>query len=312
MQVLATTLILALLAGAAQTGAASDRPQLRFAWPARASALIELTDRRSVGDSSREIRIEMRLTVAPDAETGGLLLRFSDARIVSVDGRSPRSVGPESLDLAAARVLRVATPDFVVSRSGDFVECRELLRTVGDVRGSAGLPETTMGAASFAALVREAAASDWTSWAEVWSGDRLAPGEWTRTRRDMDLDGRPVEVEVVRRGLDPSGRPGCERFRLSTEYPSAVVRSYTSGFLIDMAREAKELEMDVATNTRFLDRATYGPMTEELTAELEAATLRPISIERVRRFSATAGRHRVEGVESRVHRFSWEPDRSSN
>jgi hypothetical protein len=91
-------------------------------------------------------------------------------------------------------------------------------------------------------------------------------------------------------------------------FPSESVRRYTSGFLIDMAREAKELgDDDPVASARFLERAQFSPVTETLTADLETATMRPLLVERTRTFSAVARGHWVVGSERRAHRFTWSP-----
>ena len=52
------------------------------------------------------------------------------------------------------------------------------------------------------------------------------------------------------------------------------------------------------------------PMTTTLTAEPEAATMRPVFAERTRTFSAVKGKHKVEGRERRTHRFTWVTDKA--
>ena len=107
---------------------------------------------------------------------------------------------------------------------------------------------------------------------------------------------------------DPSGHT---RLTASAEVSSEAVRMYTRGFLIDMAREAKELgDDDPVASVRFLEKAVYSPMTTTPTAELETATMRPVFAERTRTFSAVKGKHKVEGRERRTHRFTWVTDKA--
>lgn len=107
---------------------------------------------------------------------------------------------------------------------------------------------------------------------------------------------------------DPSGHT---RLTASAEVSSEAVRMFTRGFLIDMAREAKELgDDDPVASVRFLEKAVYSPMTTTLTAELETATMRPVFAERTRTFSAVKGKHKVEGRERRTQRFTWVTDKA--
>ena len=85
---------------------------------------------------------------------------------------------------------------------------------------------------------------------------------------------------------DPSGHT---RLTASAEVSLEAVRMYTRGFL---------------------EKAVYSPMTTTLTAELEAATMRPVFAERTRTFSAVKGKHKVEGRERRTHRFTWVTDKA--
>ena len=79
-----------------------------------------------------------------------------------------------------------------------------------------------------------------------------------------------------------------------------------------MAREAKELDdFHPDLSLKFLQSATYSPMTQTLAVKLETATMRPVFTERLRTFSASKGRHKVEGRERRAHRFTWIPEGAS-
>jgi hypothetical protein len=124
----------------------------------------------------------------------------------------------------------------------------------------------------------------------------------------MRLNDQQVPVVLTRRGLAPSAPEALTRLEASAVYPSEAVRLYTRGFLIDLAREAKELgDDDPVASQRFIEKARYSPLTVTLTAELESATMRPLFAERTRTFSAVHGRHKVEGRERRTHRFTWVP-----
>lgn len=125
----------------------------------------------------------------------------------------------------------------------------------------------------------------------------------------MDLNGASVPLRMKCRGLQPVEPGGHTRLEAQAVYPSESVRHYTAGFLTDLAREAKELDdFHPDLSLRFLQSATYSPMTQTLTVELETATMRPVFAERLRTFSASKGRHKVEGRERRAHRFTWIPD----
>lgn len=292
-----------LLGLPARSGEPADA--LRFAWPSQGTALVELTDERSVGGSLRSSEIAMRLHVRPDGRSDRLVLEFSDARVVSGDRVPVVRADPASLGVAVARVMARATPTMVVSRDGEFLEVRDLERTTLEVVEAAGFPGVPMGLDLFGVLLSDVAAQDWSAWVGTWRGPRLAAGEWTRTDEDRELGGIRTRVTLTRRGLESAASSGRTRLEAVAVYPSESVRQYTSGFLIDMAREAEEIGEDPVVNTRFLDRARYSPLTETLTVELETATMRPIVVERVRTFSAVAGRHEVEGTERRRHRFTW-------
>jgi hypothetical protein len=281
---------------------------LRFAWPVRGDATIELSDERSVGDERRSVVIEMHLHVEPDATSDRLVLRFSDARIVSVDDVPIASVNPAGMRIAVARVMRIATPTILVDRDGRYAESRDLDGVARGVLAAAGFPGMPPGLDSFKNLLRDAASGDWYAWVGAWLGSRLKPGEWTRTESTWELDGTRVPVKAARRGLSSSGAAGRTRLEVQAVYPSESVRRYTGGFLIDMAREAKELgDDDTVASARFLEHAQFSPVTETLTVDLETATMRPILAERTRTFSAVARGHWVSGSERRAHRFTWSP-----
>jgi hypothetical protein len=309
VRVLGVAIVSAVVVLGPSPGSAAD-PGLRFAWPEHGDAQVELTDERSVGDESRSVVLSMRLHVAPDASTDRLVVRLSGVRVVSVDGAPAAAADPARIALAVARVLKRVTPVIVVGRDGRFVESRELDRVAEEVLTAAGFPELPPElhalAESVSELVNTVAVEDWSEWVGSWVGENVAPGEWTQADRDMELDGSRVTVHTMRRGLEPGELPGRTRLQASAVYPSSCVRNYTSGFLIDLAREAKELgDDDPVASERFLERARYSPVRETLTVELESATMRPITSERVRTFSASHGRHTVEGRERRVHRFAW-------
>ena len=280
---------------AAESGAAG--PELRFGWKAGDSATVELTDERRIGDTGRSSVMAMRMTVAPDGASDRLVLRFSDRRAISGDDAS--------LGAAVARVLARATPSFAVSPAGDFVEGRDLDGTVREVVEASGFPAMPPMLGPFRDLIADLAAEDWYAWVGLWRGPRLDPGEWVQNETEMSFHGRPVRVALTRRGLAPPSDVSRVRVEAVVVYPSDAVQSYTSGLLLDLAIEAKELGDDPEVNERFIRRATFGPVTERLTVELEAATMRPIVVERDRAFWAVAGRHRVDGRERRVHRFDW-------
>lgn len=280
---------------------------LRFAWPERGEALMELTDERIVGDYRRSIVMSMRLHVEPDLASDRLVLRFWDTRLVSVDDEPIASADPTSVTFVVGRVLSHATPTMIVSRDGRYLESRDLDRVTREVLAAAGFPALPPGLDAFAGLVDDAAADDWTAWVGAWLGKRLQAGESTQSQASWKLDDAVVPVQVTRRGLPSGDAPARTRLEASAVYPSAAVRWYTSGFLIDMAREAKELgDDDPLSSRRFLERAVFSPLTETLTIELETASLRPIAAERLRTFSAVARGHRVHGTERRAHRFTWQ------
>jgi hypothetical protein len=279
---------------------------LRFAWPAHAEARVELTDERIVGHESRTIVMTMRLRVEPDPGTDRYVVRLSDAKLVSVDGAAPGDIDPAHTLLAVSRVMKRITPTMVIGRDGRYLDTRDVDRMTQEVLAAAGLPSPPVGVDAFSQLLSDVAAEDWSAWVGAWVGNQLAAGESTESERTMQLGGAMVPVRLTRRGLTPSVPDGQTRLEATAVYPSESVRSYTKGFLIDMAREAKELgDNDPVASQRFLDKARYSPLTETLTAELETATMRPLFADRTRSFSAVKGKHKVEGREKRTHRFTW-------
>jgi hypothetical protein len=281
---------------------------LRFAWPERGDAIVELTDERTVADSSRTIVLTMRLHVEPDPATGGLFVRLSDAKLVSIDGRSAGVADPQHTLLAVGRVMKCMTPTMIVSRDGTFLETRDADRMLVDVLEAAGFPALPPGLDSFTRLLNDVAAEDWSAWVGAWIGNELRPGESNEVQREMELAGKRVPLHLTRRGVKPQGSAGHTRLEAQATYPSDSVRNYTAGFLVDLAREAKELDdYHPDLSLRFLQSASYGPLTQTLTVEMETETMRPLLAERLRTFSASKGRHKVEGRERRTHRFTWAP-----
>ena len=301
--------VIVLLGVVSPAPSAASEDVLRFAWPSRGEAIVELTDEREVGGDARSVVIEMRLHVEPDAGSDRVVLSFSDARIVSVDHLEVARADPAGIRVAVARVMKRATPAIVVDREGRFVEARDTERVAREVLAAAGFPGFPSGLESVKGLVRDVAREDWSAWVGSWLGPGLEPGEWTRTESEWDLEGERVAVRATRRGLPSDGAAGRTRLQASATYPSEAVRRYTSGFLVDMARDAKELgNDDTVLSARFLERAQFGPVTETVTVELETATMRPHFAERTRTFSAVARGHWVSGSERRAHRFTWSPD----
>lgn len=282
---------------------------LNFAWPAHAEARVELTDERSVGDERRTVVMTMRLRVEPDGQSDRLVVRLSDAKLVSLDGVSPGDTDPAHTLAAVGRVMKCITPTMVVGHDGRYLETRDLDALARGVLGAVGLPSLPAGSEAFSQLLSDEAAEDWSTWVGSWLGNQPAAGEWTETERDMQLRGATVPVRLTRRGLTPSAPDGRTRLEASAVYPSESVRQYTRGFLIDMAREARELgDDDPVASVRFLENAQYSPLTTTLTVELETATMRPLFAERTRSFAAAKGKHKVEGREKRTHRFTWVAD----
>jgi len=183
-----------------------------------------------------------------------------------------RSVGEES---------RTIVMTMVISRDGRYLETRDLDRLVHGVLSAVGLPSLPVGSDAFASLLSDVAAEDWSTWVGAW----LGKGEESN---------------------DPHART---RLTASAVDSSDAVRMYTKGFLIDLAREAKESgDNDPVASERVLEKAVYSPMTTTLTAELETATMRTVFAERTRTSSASKGKHKVEGRERRTHRFRWVAD----
>ncbi len=284
------------------------KPALRFAWPPHGDATVELRDERSVGDESRTIVMTMHLHVEPDVDSGRVVVRLSDAHLVSIDGQTPGDVDAAHTLLAVGRVMKSITPTIVVSREGRFLETRDANRLLVAVLRSAGFPAMPPATEAMEHVLSDLAAEDWTTWVGAWIGRIPEPGAWEESERDLDLNGSRVSVHLKHRVLDRSGSETHTRLEAEAVYPSDAVRDYTSGFLIDLAREAKELgDEDPVASLRFLESARYGPMAQTLTVELETVTMRPIFAERLRTFSASNGRHKVDGRERRTHRFTWEP-----
>jgi hypothetical protein len=277
---------------------------LQFAWP-QGEAQVELTDERMVGDESRTIVMSMRLRVEPDAAPDRTVVRISDARIVSIDGAGPEDDDPIRTQLAVARVMKCVTPTMIIGRDGRYIETRDVDRLARDVVRAAGLPSLPVGLDALSRMLSDVAAEDWGTWVGAWIGESLAPGESNTSERTMEIRGARVPVRLTRRGLAPSAPEGRTRLEASAVYPSEAVRQYTTGFLIDLAREAKELGDDPVASVRFAESARYGPLTETLSVELETATMRPLFAERTRSFSAGQGKHKVDGRERRAHRFTW-------
>jgi hypothetical protein len=279
---------------------------LRFAWPAPAEARVELTDERTVGDESRTIVMTMRLRVEPEAATGHVVVRFSDAKLISIDGGSPGDTDPAPTLRDVGRLMTRATPTMVVDQGGRYLETRDLDKLTRDVLSAAGFPTMPMGDETFSRVLNDVAAQDWNAWVGAWIGNELAVGESAEAERNMRLGGGSVPVHLTRRGLTPSVSEGRTRLDATAIYPSEAVRKYTQGFLIDMARESQELgDDDPVASVRFAESARYSPLTDTLTVELETATMRPLFAERTRSFSAMKGKHVVEGRERRTHRFTW-------
>jgi len=301
--------ILTVALGCGPVCGEAAKPVLRFAWPSAGEAQVELTDERSVGDQSRTIVLTMRLRIEPDGASDRRVVRLSDARLVSIDGASPGDVDPEHTLFAVGRVMKCVTPTMIIGREGRYLETRDLDRLVREVLEAAGFPAPPPGLDSFSRLLDDVASEDWSTWIGAWIGEQLAPGEKTESSMELPLDGAQVPVHFTRRGLTPSAPEGTTRLEASAVYPSESVRRYTSGFLIDMAREAKELgDDDPFASARFLESARYGPLTQTLTVELETATMRPLFAERTRTFVAVHRKHRVQGRERRTHKFTWVTD----
>ena len=273
---------------------AEQRRPLRFGWVAGSAAVVELTSERRIGSLRQSTVVRMRLRVLPDTPAGGLVVELSHPEILAAEGTP----------LDAARVLGRITPSFAVDASGRFAGDREADRMVREVLAAAGFPAPPMGAEAFADLVRQVAPSDWQAWVELWIGDAMIPGEWTRTDRVALFEGAIVPAKRIRRRLEPSGSGGSSHL-LEVEYPSEGVRHYTVGVLLDLAVEAKRLGDDVRSNRNWIRGARFSPVTETITAELEDATMRPRVVTRERSFFAENDGFRVEGRERRVHRFSW-------
>lgn len=256
----------------------NDTAPLRFAWPPHGDAVVELTDERSVGEERRTIVTSMKLHVEPDGASGRLVVRLSDARLVSIDGATPGETDPAHMLLAVGRVMKRITPTMVVDADGRYLETRELDRLAAGVLAAAGFPAMPLGADVFGKVLGDVAVADWNAWVGAWIG----------------------------RGVPDAGPGATAGLTASAVYPSESVREYTAGFLVDMAREAQELgDDDPVASVKFLEKATYSDVTETLTVAMDPATMRPTFAERTRTFAAVHGKHRVEGRERRTHRFTW-------
>ena len=243
---------------------------LRFGWPEHGDAIVELTDERTVGDTSRTIVLTMRLHVEPDTAADRLVVRLGEAKLVSLDGASASDADPQHTLLAVGRVMKCLTPTMVVGRDGAFLETRDADRMLLNVLQAAGFPAPPPVLDSFKHLLNDVAAEDWSAWVGAWIGNELAPGESNHVEREMDLRGTRVPLRVTRRGLRPTAPHGHTRIEAQAVYPSEAVQHYTAGFLVDLAREAKELDdFHPDLSLRFLRSATYGPMTQTLTVEVE-------------------------------------------
>ncbi|HEX6851668.1 MAG TPA: hypothetical protein VF139_09705 [Candidatus Polarisedimenticolaceae bacterium] len=285
--------------------AADPHVPLRFAWPERAAAIVELTTERRVGEVALSVVVRSRLDVAPEAPPGHRLVRFSKPTIVSIDGVPFAKARTDTEASDVARVVRSMTPSFVVDDAGRYLEARDADRMIREVLAAVGLPDLPFGMSAFAGLVGEVAPRDWQMWVELWIGDALLPGEWTRLDRVMPFEGALAPVTLIRKRVPPVGGADHTRLLLEAEYPSDAVRTYTTGVLLDLAIEAERLGDDVRANRKWIESARFSPVEETITAELETATLRPIVVERVRSFFAENDGFRVEGTERRVHRFEW-------
>ena len=261
---------LGVLLGGGTAHGDDSRPALAFAWPARGDATVELTDERTVGDESRTIVLSMRLHVEPDHAADRLVIRLADAKLVSIDGRSAGDADPQHTLLAVGRVMKSMTPTLVIGRDGKFLETRDADRMLVNVLKAAGFPALPPGLDAFTRVLNDVAAEDWSAWVAAWIGNGLAPGEWNEVEREMDLDGVSAPLRMKRRGLQPLEPGGHTRLEAQAVYPSESVRHYTAGFLTDLAREAKELDdFHPDLSLKFLQSATYSPMTQTLTVELE-------------------------------------------
>lgn len=300
-------LLVALLAPVAAGSEPPATEPLAFAWPAPSSATVDLLVERRVGTAFRSIEIRLRLDALPESE-GRLLVRLHDPRILTIDGVPFARARKDTESYDVARVLRAITPSFVVSDNGDYLEERETDRLVRAVLAAAGFEGRPLAMEAFEDLVSRVGPSDWHAWTELWLGSTLAPGDLVRTRQVVVFEGDLVPVTVVRRALE-SGTAGRSRLETTAEFPSDAVRSYSVGFLLDMAIDAEQLGEDVIANRRFVEEARFSPVTETVAALLETATLRPIEVDRTRSFWAVGGSFTVEGRERRRHRFVWDERR---
>jgi hypothetical protein len=270
-------LVTACVLSAGAAGRAEDRPGLRFAWPAHGDAQVEFTDERSVGDERRTIIMTMLLHVQPDGDSGRLVIRLHAPKLISIDGAIPGEADPARVLLASGRVMKAFAPAMVISADGAYMGLADPGRLVGDVLSAAGFPAPPPTLDSFAKIFDGIARDDWNVWVGGWVGSTPSPGDtWGRAQLNA-----------------------------STIHSADSVKDYTAGFLVDMAREAKELGDDPVASVKFLSRARYSAVTETYRVELDPATMRPFFAEHMRSFYAVNGKHRVDGRERRTHRFTW-------
>lgn len=280
MSARAAAATVAVALGAVLAARAEESRPLVFAWPAPAEATVELTDYRSVGDDARTIVMTMRLAVRADAGTGRLVVSISGGRLVSIDGTTPGETDPAHVLLASGRLMKAFAPAMIVAADGGFVGLADPDRIAAEMLAAMGAPRAPAGSRAVADVFEQVAREDWNAWAGAWVGMTVTSGE----------------------------DPGRVRLDATAVRDSDAVRASTAGFLIDMAREAQELGDDPATSEKFLASARYSPVTETLRVELDPATMRPFVAVRERTFHAVSGRHRVDGVMRRTHRFAWTAD----
>lgn len=297
-------LFVALLAPGAVGSEPPTAEPLAFAWPVPSSATLDLLVERHVGTAFRSIEMRMRLDARRESE-GRLLVRLHDPRILTIDGIPFARARKDTESYDVARVLRAITPSFVVSDRGEYLEERETGQLVRAVLAAAGFERPPLAMEAFEDLVSRVGPSDWHAWTELWLGSTLAPGDFLRSRQVVVFEKDLVPVTVVRKALE-AGTAGRSRLETIAEFPSDAVRSYTVGFLLDMAIDAEESGEDVLANRRFVEEARFSPVTETVAALLETATLRPLEVDRTRSFWAVGGKFTIEGRERRRHRFVWD------
>ena len=238
---------------------------LRFAWPVPATARVEISDERALGDRRRSIVLAATLRADRDGESDQMLLRFEGARLVSIDDVAADRADAGSIARAVAEVMKHALPTMVIARDGSYVESRDLDRVIKEIFESAGVPFPFEIRDAMQELLTDVAAQEWNSWVTAWVGLRLAPGDWTRESRDVEVAGVTLPAVVTWRALGTGAEVGTSRYELTMIHPSDSVRHYTSGFLVDMARQAGELGEDPVINLQYLKKATFSPLTERIT-----------------------------------------------